>query len=48
MSHAKGEARFRQEYLGEFTQMQGAMFDEAQIRSCFDDTLNPFFPAGGL
>jgi terminase large subunit-like protein len=40
----KGEARFRQEYLGEFTHMQGAMFDEAQIRSCFDDKLTPFIP----
>ncbi len=43
----KGEARFRQEYLGEFTHMQGAMFDEAQIRRCFDDTLSPLIPIAG-
>ncbi len=30
----RGEAKFQREYLREFSQEDGAMFDEAQVRQC--------------
>ena len=33
----RSEAMFRQEYLCEFVQHEGAMFDEAQVRQCLHD-----------
>ena len=38
----RGEAKFRREYLCEFLQEDGAMFDEAQVRQCLSDDARPF------
>jgi hypothetical protein len=40
----RGESRFREEYLCEFVQQEGAMFDEADVRRCLDDHA-PMFDA---
>lgn len=39
----KGERRFAEEYLCEFVQAEDALFDEADIRACLRDDLEPVF-----
>lgn len=43
----RSEANFRQEYLCEFVQHAGALFDEAQVRQCLSDDAEPFDPKLG-
>jgi hypothetical protein len=38
----RNEANFRQEYLCEFVQHTGALFDEAQVRQCLSDEAGIF------
>jgi phage FluMu gp28-like protein len=43
----QGDRRFRQDYLCEFVATDGALFDEALIRSLMTDDVKPLFPDGG-